>query len=184
MTTRFLASAVASLLIAAFSPQLRAETVAYPAADPLFTLEVPDGWAVRNEPDGPLMLQNGDATIVAVFDSRVTGVTDLATATEAVQMQKTKTAKQTGYTDLKVITSVREMQLNEEINGVGGHYSAKLPGGQPVIYIVMIFTPDGARYCSMEFSIKPDGLLPAAEKERDAMLASIKPFAADAADDQ
>ena len=46
-------------------------------------------------------------------------------------------------------------------------------GGQPVIYIVMMFTPDGKNYCSMEFSIKPDRLLPAAEKQRDALVDSI-----------
>jgi hypothetical protein len=37
----------------------------------------------------------------------------------------------------------------------------------------MMFTPDGKNYCSMEFSIKPDGLLPAAEKQREALIESI-----------
>jgi hypothetical protein len=73
----------------------------------------------------------------------------------------------------KEITSVRAMKLNEQLDGAGAHYHAKLPSGQPVIYIVMMFTPDGQNYCSMEFSIKADGLMPAAEKQRNALIESI-----------
>ena len=168
----FFAAAVTSILVALTAQPLPAETVAHPKERPLFTVEVPDGWAVRQS-GGPLMMQNADASVVAVFDGAIRGVTNLATAKEAVRKQTKLTAEATGYTDLKEITSVRKMQLNERIEGVGAHYSAKLPGGQPVIYIVMMFTPDGKNYCSMEFSIKPDGLLPAAEKERDALIESI-----------
>ena len=153
---------------------LCAETVAHPKERPLFTVDVPEGWAVRQSDGGPLMMQNADATVVAVFDGAIRGVKNLATAKEAVRKQTSLTAETTGYTDLKEITSVRAMKLNEQIDGAGAHYSAKLPSGQPVIYIVMMFTPDGKNYCSMEFSIKADGLVPAAEKERDALIESIR----------
>jgi hypothetical protein len=166
------AAVVTFILIALSAPTVVAKTVAYPKENPLFTLEVPEGWAVRNS-GGPLMMQNADATIVAVFAGAIGGVKDLATAKEAVRKQTKLTAETTGYTNLKEITSVRAMKLNEQIDGAGAHYHAKLPGGQPVIYIVMLFTPDGKNYCSMELSIKPDGLLPAAEKQRDAMIESI-----------
>jgi hypothetical protein len=169
---RAFAAAFTSILLLFAAQPLSAETVEYPPETPLFTLKVPEGWAVRNS-GGPLMMQNADVSVVAVFDSRIRGVKNLATAKEAVRAQIKMTAQTTGYTDLKEITSVREMKLNEEINGVGAHYHAKLPTGQPVIYIVMMFTPDGKNYCSIEFSIKSDGLLPAAEKERDALIASI-----------
>jgi hypothetical protein len=163
---------VTSILIALSAQALVGKTVAYPKENPLFTLDVPDGWAVPNS-GGPLVMQNADASVVAVFDGAIRGVKDLATAKEAVRKQTKATAETTGYTDLKEITSVRAMKLNEQIDGAGAHYHAKLPGGQPVIYIVMMFTPDGKNYCSMEFSIKADGLLPAAEKERNDLIESI-----------
>ena len=171
-------AAVTSILSALAAQALSADTVAHPKERPLFTVEVPDGWAVRQS-GGPLMMENADASVVAVFDGAIRGVTNLATAKEAVRKQTKLTAETTGYTDMKEITSARKMQLNEQIEGVGAHYSAKLPGGQPVIYIVMMFTPDGKNYCSMEFSIKPDGLLPAVEKERNALIESISAVTAD-----
>ena len=183
MRTSFAAAAVASILVAVAAQTLSAETVAHPKETPLFTVDVPEGWAVRQS-GGPLMMQNADASVVAVFDGAIRGVKDIATAKEAVRKQTKVTAETTGYTDLKEITSVREMKLNEQIDGAGAHYHAKLPGGQPVIYIVMMFTPDGKNYCSMEFSIKPDGLLPAAEKERDAVIESIAAVNADAEADE
>lgn len=171
------ATLATSILIALSAPTLLAKTVEYPKGQPLFTVDVPDGWAVRNS-GGPLMMQNADASVVAVFDGAIRGVKNLATAKEAVRKQTKLTAETTGYTDLKEITSVRAMKLNEQIDGAGAHYSAKLPSGQPVIYIVMMFTPDGKHYFSMEFSIKSDGLLPAAEKQRNALIESISPVQA------
>ena len=150
-----------------------AETVQYPAAEPRFTIEVPEGWAVRNEPDGPLMIQNEDVSVVMVFDSRLRGVDDLATAKEAAALQVKKTVETTGFTDLREIRGVQEMQLNDEIKGVGAQFHAKFPSGEPCIYMVMIFAPDGANYCSAEFSIKARALLPEAEKVRNAIIDSI-----------
>ena len=172
---------VTSILIALSAQALLAKTVEFPKEQPLFTVDVPKGWAVRNS-GGPLMMQNADASVVAVFDGAIRGVKNLATAKEAVRLQTKKTADTTGYTDLKEITSVRKMKLNDQIDGAGAHYSAKLPSGQPVIYIVMMFSPDGKNYCSMEFSIKSDGLLPAAEKQRDALIESISPVEAEGED--
>lgn len=180
---KFSAAVVTSILIALTAQPLPAETVAHPKENPLFTVDVPDGWAVRQS-GGPLMMQNADATVVAVFDGAIRGVKNLATAKEAVRKQTKLTAAATGYTDLKEITSVRKMTLNDRVEGAGAHYSAKLPNGQPVIYIVMMFAPDGKNYCSMEFSIKADGLLPAAEKERHGLIASISAvIAGDEADE-
>ena len=170
---------VTFILIALSAQTLVAETVAYPNEKPLFTLDVPEGWAVRNS-GGPLMMQNADASVVAVFDGAIRGVKNLATAKEAVRKQTRATAESTGYTDVKEITSVRAMKLNEQIDGAGAHYHARLPTGQPVIYIVMMFTPDGKNYCSMELSIKADGLLPAAEKQRNALIESISAVGAEA----
>ena len=173
MIRTYFAATATSLLIALTAQPLSAETVAHPKESPSFTVEVPEGWAFRQNGDGPLMMQNADASVVAVFDGAIKGVKNLATAKEAVRKQTKLTAETTGYTDLKEITSVRKMKLNEQIDGAGAQYHAKLPSGQPVIYIVMMFTPDGKNYCSMEFSIKADGLVPAAEKERAALIASI-----------
>jgi hypothetical protein len=173
MTRFFPAAVVTSILIALGALPVSAETVAHPKGSPLFTVEVPEGWAFRQSGGGPLMMQNADVSVVAVFDGAIKGVKNLATAKEAVRKQIKLTAETTGYTDLTEITSVRGMKLNEEIDGAGAQYSAKLPSGEPVIYLVMMFAPDGKNYCSMEFSIKRDGLLPAAEKERDALIESI-----------
>ncbi len=160
-------------------PGLQAETVSFPEDDPLFTIEVPAGWEVHNEPDGPLTIQNSDASVVAVFDRRINGVTDAKTARAGVEKQMAETVKTTGYTDLRPIKTVGELRLNDEIDGVGAQYHAKFPSGEPCIYLVILFAPDGSHYCSGELSIKASGLLPETEKKWSAMLASIAPAEAD-----
>jgi hypothetical protein len=172
MFKRFLAAAVASTTIA-LAPQLEAETLEYPEKDPLFTLEVPKGWKVNNEPDGPLTIQNADSSVVAVFDSRIKGVKNLASAKEAVALQTKLTAETTGFTDIREIKPVQEMPLNERIAGAGAQYHAKFPGGEPCIYIVAVFAPDGRHYCSMEMSVKARALKGALEKEWHALIDSI-----------
>ena len=152
---------------------LSAETLTYPKDHPLFTIEVPDDWQVNPERNGPLMVQTEDLSVVAVFDGPLRGVKDLATAKEAVAMQKKESAKSTGYTDFREIAPIKEMKLNERIDAVGAQYHAKLPSGQPCIYIVAIFSPDGTHYCSAELSVKTSGLLPAIEKQWQGLLDSI-----------
>lgn len=174
MFKRCRAVAVAFTTIA-LALHLEAETVEYPDKDPLFTIEVPDGWKINDTPDGPLMIQNEDRSVVAVFDSRIKGVKDLATAKEAVALQTKLTAETTGFTDLKEIKPVQEMPLNERIAGAGAQYHAKFPGGEPCIYIVAVFAPDGTHYCSMEMSVKARALKGALEKEWHALIDSITP---------
>jgi len=173
MLKRYLAAALVSTVMA-LAPQLRAETVEYPEKNPLLTIEAPEGWKVFQEPDGPLTIQNEEVSVVAVFDSRVKGVNDLATAKEAVALQIKMTAETTGFTDMKAIKPVQSMQLNERIDGVGAQYHAKFPNGEPCIYLVIFFAPNGTNYCSMELSVKVKGLTPAVEKEWKAMIDSIE----------
>ena len=181
MMKQFFAVAFASALLA-LVPQLWAETVEYPDGTPLFTVEVPDGWQVHKESDGALIIQNEDASVVAVFDSRIKGVKDFATQKEAVTLQTKRTAETTGYTDLREIEPVQKMQLSEKITSVGAKYHAKFPTGEPCIYIVAIFAPKGSKYCSMEMSIKVAALLPAVEKEWKALIDSITPAEGEAAE--
>lgn len=159
---------------------MSAETLAYPKNHPLFTIEVPDDWQVHLEGKGPLMVQAEDLSVVAVFDRRVRGVKDVATAKEAAAMQKQETVKTTGYTDFREISPIKEMKLNDRIDAVGAQYHAKLPTGEPCIYIVAIFSPDGTNYCSAEISVKARGLLPAVEKQWHGLLDSITPTEAEA----
>lgn len=175
-----LLTAACALTLSALASPLFAETIDYPKNAPLFTIQVPDDWQVHLDGKGPLMVQTEDLSVVAVFDSRLSGVKDLATAKEAVAVQKKETAKTTGYTDFREISPIKEMKLNDRINAVGAQYHAKLPTGEPCIYIVAIFSPDGTNYCSAEISVKARGLLPAVEKQWHGLLDSITPAEAEA----
>ena len=167
-------TAAFAFMVVLLAPHLWAETVKYPEKNPLFTIEAPEGWKVFQEPAGPLTIQNEDVSVVAVFDGRVKGVKDVATAKEAVAFQIKMTSETTGFTDLKAIKPVQPMQLNERIDGVGAQYHAKFPNGEPCIYLVIFFAPNGTDYCSMEISVKVRGLTPAVEKEWKAMIDSIE----------
>lgn len=164
------ATAVVMMAMSAFG-----ETVSYPEEKPLFTLEAPDGWDVHHGDDGSLTVQTPDANVVAVFDYRIKGVKDAATAQEAVIVQKDKTVETTGFTDLRVIEKVQEMRLSPEIKAFAAKYHAKFPSGEPCIYIVAIFSPDGSKYCSAELSIKASALRGEVEKQWQALLDSLAP---------
>lgn len=168
------ALAIASLFIVA-AGSLSAETIEYPKEDPLFTVEVPEDWQVHAEDDGALTVQTSDVSVVAVFDSRVKGVKNAATAKEAVAAQKKATAGTTGFTDFREIRPIQEMKLSPTISGFGAQYHAKFPTGEPCIYMIVVFTPDGEKYCTMEMSIKARALTGAAEKEWQGLLDSITP---------
>lgn len=81
----------------------------------------------------------------------------------------------TEFTDFREIDPVQKMQLSPGIEAMCGRYHAKFPGGEPCIYIVAIFTPNGSSYYSAELSVKPRALAPALEKQWQGLLDSIKP---------
>ena len=168
-----------ALVVLVDATSASSETISYPEATPLFTLEAPDGWDVHHGNDGSLTVQTPDATVVAVFDYRIKGVKNAATAKEAVTVQKDRTVETTGFTDLRVIEDVQEMQLSPRIKAFAAKYHAKFPSGEPCIYIVAIFSPDGAKYCSAELSIKASALMGEVEKQWQALLDSLAPVAGD-----
>ncbi len=165
--------------LAAFAVTANSKTIAYPKGHPLFSVDVPAGWQVHYEGDGPLMIQTPDASVVAVFDGALKGVTDAATAKEAVGVQVKATAKTTGFTDFREIAGVEEMQLTPSINAMGAKYHAKFPSGEPCIYIVAIFSPDDEHYFSAELSVKARALTGKLDDQRQALLDSIKAVSAD-----
>lgn len=133
------------------------------------------------------MIQTPDASIVAVFDGPLKGVTNAATAKKAVGLQLKATAEQTGFTDFHEIAGVQEMQLTPAIDAVGAKYHAKFPSGEPCIYIVAIFSPKGSSYFSVELSVKARALSGKLDEQRQALLDSIKAVDNDsdeAADDE
>ena len=74
-----------------------------------------------------------------------------------------------------MIEKVQEMQLSPGIKAFAAKYHAKFPSGEPCIYIVAIFTPDGSKYCSAELSIKASALRGEVEKQWQALLDSLTP---------
>ena len=163
------------LLLTSAAPLL-AKTIKYPKENPLFTIDVPAGWQVHYEGEGPLTIQTSDAAIVAVFDARLKGMEDAATAKQALAVQKKATAETTGFTDFREITAAQKMQLSPGITAIGAQYHAKFPTGEPCIYTVAIFSPNGSDYCSAEFSIKARGLVKRLDEQRQAMIESITPL--------
>jgi hypothetical protein len=163
---------------------LYAKTVEFPKDQPLFSVDVPAGWQVHYEGDSPLMIQTPDASVVAVFDGALKGVTNAATAKDAVGVQIKATAKTTGFTDFREIAGIGEMQLTPSINAMGAKYHAKFPSGEPCIYIVAIFSPDDTHYFSAELSVKARALTGKLEEQRQALIESIKAVSADNDEDE
>ena len=120
------------------------------------------------------MMQTPDTSIVAVFDGALRGVTNAATAEEAVGVQMKATAETTGFTDFREIAGVQEMQLTPSINAMGAKYHAKFPTGEPCIYIIAIFSPSGSKYFSMEISVKARALTGKLDEQRQALIDSIE----------
>lgn len=158
---------------------VHAKTIQFPKEHPLFSVDVPSGWEVHYDGDGALMIQTADASVVAVFDGALKGVTDAATAKMAVGAQLKATAKTTGFTDFREIAGVEEMQLTRSINAMGTKYHAKFPSGEPCIYIVAIFSPDYSHYFSAEISVKARALTGKIDEQRQALIESIKAVTAD-----
>ncbi|MFN2476428.1 MAG: hypothetical protein ABR526_08835 [Chthoniobacterales bacterium] len=165
---------ITGFLASVLSGSLHAKTIEFPKDHPQFSVAVPAGWQVHYDGEGPLIIQTPDASIVAVFDGALKGVTNAATAKKAVGVQMKATAETTGFTDFREIEGVQEMQLTPAIDAMGAKYHAKFPSGEPCIYIVAIFAPKDADYFSAELSVKARALTGKLDEQRQALLDSIK----------
>ena len=58
----FLTGLATAFLLLALSPSLQAKKVEFPADDPVFTFNLPDGWTTESGPDGRIYCTAGDGS--------------------------------------------------------------------------------------------------------------------------
>jgi hypothetical protein len=138
---RFLS--VILLASAAGGSQLRAETLVYPKADPVFTIETPAGWKSIYEGDGSLKLEKtgGDPIVMILAAPNVTDEASARTSSGTFG----QFAKIVGVTEPKADGEMRILHLPNGMEAYGIDYNGKVAGKDGVCKF-MIFTVTKGKY--------------------------------------
>src|SRR5437667_2869861 len=127
----------------AATAQLRAATVEYPKTDPVFTLDVPDGWQSNFTQDGSLTLEKSGAELLcSIMPAK--DITDEASAKASVPTF-TEFVKMFGMEDVKAAGPVTDVPLQNDIKAYGVDLNGKL-GGKDAVCKFLIFAPKGGKY--------------------------------------
>ncbi|MEY2497369.1 MAG: hypothetical protein QOD12_925 [Verrucomicrobiota bacterium] len=139
--TRFFA--VVFLVSFAAATELRAGTVEYPKIDPIFTVEVPDGWKSNFTDDGTLVLEKTGAELLcSIMPTK--DITDDASA-KASAPSFTELVKLFGMEDVKAAGPVAEVPLPNVKKAYGVDLNGKL-GGKDGVCKFLIFAPKEGKY--------------------------------------
>ena len=123
--------------------QLRAGTVEYPKTDPVFTLEVPDGWQSNFTQDGSLTLEKAGAELLcSIMPAK--DITDDASAKASVPTF-TEFVKMFGMEDVKAAGPVTDVPLPNVKKAYGVDLNGKL-GGKDAVCKFLIFAPKEGKY--------------------------------------
>ncbi|MEY2563987.1 MAG: hypothetical protein QOH88_2180 [Verrucomicrobiota bacterium] len=152
---------VVLLVSAAGLAQLGAETLVYPKADPVFTIEVPAGWKSTYSSDGSLNLEKtgGDPVVMILV---APNVTDEASA-KASGGTLGQFAKVVGLTEPKVDGEIRTLHLPSGKEAYGIDYKGKINGKDGVCKF-MVFAPTKGKYFMMAVLGTMDGIKATAEE--------------------
>ena len=140
--TRF--GAVVFLVSFAAAVQLRAGTVEYPKTDPLFTLEVPDGWQSNFTQDGSLTLEKPGAELLCSImpakdiKDEASAKASIPTFTEFVKMFGMEDVKADG--PVSDVTTLPNLKKDYDVG-----LSGKL-GGKDGVCRFLIFAPKEGKY--------------------------------------
>jgi len=134
---------VVFLVSFAAAVQLRAGTVEYPKIDPVFTLEVPDGWQSNFTQDGSLTLEKTGAELLcSIMPAK--DITDDASA-KASAPTFTEFVKMFGMEDVKAAGPVTEVPLPNVKKAYGVDLNGKR-GGKDGVCKFLIFAPKEGKY--------------------------------------
>ena len=136
---------------------LRAETVSFPNEEPVFKIEVPDGWAAKNESETALYLRptGTPGHFFAFIELPAGEVSDEASATKYLESYRAKDLETLGV-DVKgsMLFPVIEEALPNNLKGWSEYTEAfmKIKKGdlpQAKSYWTIVFSPDAKRYFLM-----------------------------------
>lgn len=150
---------------------LRAETVSYPDKDPVFSVEVPDGWHVKHDKGAVMLLPNADA---AALLQHVSDVKDADAAKSGLPSLAKSAAKTFSMKDAEVVTPPAEGTFGG-FKGFATEYKGKDKDGESAFWQVLIFSPkndDDYYLVTVVCSDKDDKKTAA---DRDAIVNSLKP---------
>ena len=134
---------VVFLVSFAAAVQLRAGTVEYPKTDPVFTLEVPDGWKSNFTDDGSLTLEKTGAELLcSIMPAK--DIKDEASAKASVPTF-TEFVKMFGMEDVKAAGPVTDVPLPNVAKAYGVDLNGKL-GGKDGVCKFLIFAPKEGKY--------------------------------------
>jgi predicted Zn-dependent protease len=148
---------------------LRAETVSYPDKDPVFSVEVPDGWHVKHDKGAVMLVPRADA---AVLLQHVSDVKDADAAKTGLPSLAKSAAKTFSMNDTAVVTAPNSIKLGE-FQGFAAEYKGKDKDGEDAFWQVIIFSRDNDDYYLMTVvcSDKDDKKTAA---DRDTIVNSVK----------
>jgi predicted Zn-dependent protease len=150
---------------------LHAEAVPYPENDPVFSVEVPDGWHIKREKGALMLAPDADA---AVLLQHVSDVKDADSAKAGLPSLAASAAKTFAMVNAEVVTPATSINVGK-FNGFATEYKGKDKEGESAFWQVMIFSPGQDDYYLMTIvcSDKDDTKTTA---DREKIVQSVKPM--------
>ena len=130
------------LVITSLSAASAAIAVPYPETNPVFTVDVPEGWQVKHEHGAVRIIAQADAVLIL---QHVDNVKDDDTAMAAVAELATLQGKQFSLADPKVVRPAAVM-LSGEFKGFITECRGTSPHGMDTSWQVMLFSPKDNDY--------------------------------------
>ena len=148
---------VVGVVLAATSP-LRAETVSFPQDEPVFKIDVPDGWTAKNESETALYLRPTSGTtghFFAFIELPAGQVNDEASAKKYLESYCAKDLDAAGVDEKgRTIWGVSGETLPNSLKGWSADADGlmKIKAGdlpQMIAYSAIAFSPDGKKFFLM-----------------------------------
>jgi hypothetical protein len=150
---------------------LHAETAPYPENDPVFSVEVPDGWHIKRKAGALMLTPDADA---AVLLQHVSDVKDADAAKAGLPSLAASAAKTFSMANAEVVTPAASIDVGK-FKGFATEYKGKDKEGEDAFWQVMIFSPEKDDYFVMAIvcSDKDDKKTVA---DRETIVKSVKPM--------
>jgi hypothetical protein len=137
---------------------LRAETVTFPDEQPVFKIEVPDGWAAKSESEGTLYLRptsGNTGHFFAFIELPAAEIPDESAAKKYVESRRATDLDKLGADEKgRSLWPVNEETLPNSLKGWSADDDVLMkikPGDLPQMkaYSAIVFSPDGKKYFLM-----------------------------------
>ena len=146
------------ILLLAANASLRAETISFPKDDPIFKVEVPEGWAANDESGTGVILRPEGATtghFFAFVELPPAEVHDAESAKKYLETYRVKDLDALGVDEkARTLWPVTEETLPNNLKSwsAGADAMMKTKQGdlpQMIAYTAIAFSPDGKKYFMM-----------------------------------